>query len=238
MSHIALDISGMTCAACCSRVAKSLARVEAVKEAAVNLALERATIELTEDVTPAKLIEAVEKAGYGATLRTSDEARRRVDDAERDAARLAEERQTLLLFAGSALLSLPLVIGTLPMLKTLSSRQGGAVAFVGDGVNDGPALATARLGIALSSGTDVAREAAHVTLMRPDLRLVPAALDIAVRTRRTISQNLGWAFVYNLIGIPLAATGSLSPTLAGAAMAFSSVSVVANSVLLARWKPT
>jgi len=122
-------------------------------------------------------------------------------------------------------------------LKAMASEAENDVAFVGDGVNDGPALATARLGIALSSGADVAREAAPITLMRPDLRLVPAALDIATRTRRTIRQNLGWAFVYNLIGIPLAASGLLSPVLAGAAMAFSSVSVVANSVLLARWKP-
>ncbi|HEY6633609.1 MAG TPA: heavy metal translocating P-type ATPase [Rhizobiaceae bacterium] len=122
-------------------------------------------------------------------------------------------------------------------LKALASKAKNDVAFVGDGVNDGPALATARLGIALSSGTDVAREAAPITLMRPDLRLVPAALDIAARTRRTIRQNLGWAFAYNLVGIPLAAFGLLSPVLAGAAMAFSSVSVVANSVLLARWKP-
>ena len=83
----------------------------------------------------------------------------------------------------------------------------------------------------------MAREAAPITLMRPDLRLVPAALDIAGRTRRTIRQNLGWAFIYNLIGIPLTASGLLSPVLAGAAMAFSSVSVVANSVLLARWRP-
>ena len=122
-------------------------------------------------------------------------------------------------------------------LKALASETDAGIAFGGDGVNDGPALATARLGIALSSGTDVAREAAPITLMRPDLRLVPAALDIAGKTRRTIRQNLGWAFVYNLIGIPLAATGLLSPMLAGAAMAFSSVSVVANSLLLARWKP-
>ncbi|MER2634605.1 MAG: heavy metal translocating P-type ATPase, partial [Rhizobiaceae bacterium] len=76
-----------------------------------------------------------------------------------------------------------------------------------------------------------------VTLMRPDLMLVPAALDIAERTRRTIRVNLVWAFIYNVIGIPLAAAGMLSPMLAGAAMAFSSVSVVTNSALLARWRP-
>ncbi len=122
-------------------------------------------------------------------------------------------------------------------VAALKALADDGIAFVGDGVNDGPALATASLGIALSSGTDVAREAAPITLMRPDLRLVPAALDIAVKTRRTIRQNLGWAFVYNLVGVPLAASGMLSPVLAGAAMAFSSVSVVANSVLLARWKP-
>jgi len=128
----------------------------------------------------------------------------------------------------------------LPEKKAEAVRElkaaGKVVAMVGDGINDAPALVTADIGIAMGTGTDVAIESADITLMSGDLMSVPAAIQLSQKTMRKIRQNLFWAFFYNTVGIPFAALGMLNPIIAGAAMAFSSVSVVSNSLSLKRFK--
>jgi Cu+-exporting ATPase len=131
---------------------------------------------------------------------------------------------------------LEVIAGILPHQKLEKidefQKQGHRIAMIGDGINDAPALAKAHLGIAMGSGTDIAKNTADITIMNTDLYAVLKAIRLSKNTMRIIKQNFFWAFIFNIIGIPLAASGNLSPTFAAAAMACSSVSVISNSLRL------
>jgi Cu+-exporting ATPase len=127
--------------------------------------------------------------------------------------------------------------GWIERLKRNAEGERQWVAMVGDGINDAPALAMADVGMAMATGTDVAMQAAGITLMHGNPNLVANAIDVSKRTWNTIRQNLFWAFAFNVIGIPLAALGYLTPAIAGSAMALSSLFVLSNALLLGLWKP-
>ena len=219
-ADIQLQIEGMTCASCVSRVEKALCKVPGVSGATVNLATEQATVHL-QSALPLQAVQQLHALGIRTVMLTGDNA---------------GSAQAVAQALGIQEVHAQVLPGDKAALVQSLRAEGAVVAFVGDGLNDGPALAAASCGFAMAGGADVATETAGITLMRGDLHLVADAIDVSRRTYNKIRQNLVWAFVYNVLGIPLAAFGLLSPVIAGAAMAFSSVSVVGNALLLRRWK--
>ena len=210
-----------------SSIESALARIERAALTAIIVAVDGRALGVVGISDPIRL-------GAAEAIRLLSAQNVRVEMLTGDTERVAQRVAAELGISGYRALVKP---GEKATAVRVLEGEGRRVAIVGDGIDDAPALAAAPVGIALGSGTDVAMEAAGITLMRSDPRLVPAALDIARITVAKIRQNLFWAFIYNVVGIPLAAMGFLTPALAGAAIAMSSVSVVANSLRLKRWRP-
>ena len=218
MTVAELAIGGMTCASCAARIERKLNRLDGVSAAVRGVLVVADTIKPTS----AEAIRRLRAMGLPPVLLTGDNER---------AAR----------FVADAAGIDEVIAGVLPAGKVEAIRRlqqaGRVVAMAGDGVNDAAALAQADLGLAMGTGTDAAIEASDLTLVRGDLLAVPDAIGLSRRTLATIKGNLFWAFGYNTAAIPLAALGFLNPLIAAAAMAFSSVFVVGNSLRLRQWRP-
>jgi copper ion binding protein len=229
-TDVKLPIEGMTCASCVLRVEKALTGLPGVRSASVNLATERASVRVAAGTPADVLVDAVRHAGYEVKTLATDLHVQGMTCASC----VARVEKALMTVPGVTAASVNLATEKATVRAQANLTFAALAAAIG--LNDAPSLAAADVGLSMSSGTDVAMEAAGVTLMRGDPRLVADAFDVSRRTFAKIRQGLFWAFAYNVLGIPLAALGLLSPVIAGATMAFSSVSVVANALMLRRWR--